>query len=306
MIFAGTPEFAAVILRALLEAEFKIEAVLTQPDRPKGRGRALAASPVKTVALEYGLPLLQPLSLKDPGALALLQSYTFDYLVVAAYGLIIPQAILDLPQQGPINVHGSLLPRWRGAAPIQRAILAGDEETGITLMQMEAGLDTGPMLKKSTIRICDEDTFGTLHDALATLGASLLIEYVKGTPQLIGEPQDAALATYAHKIEKSEMALDCNQPAISLWRKVRAFSPYPGAYIPYETGHLKCFDACYRATTTSALPGTIVALDPTTVWIATGEGELGIKTLQFPSRTVQTVAHLQKTGTLPWVAGKRL
>jgi methionyl-tRNA formyltransferase len=227
--FAGTPQFALPALRALLKSAHRVVGVLTQPDRPAGRGQHLRASPVKLLAAEHGLAVAQPSTLKTPEGRAELASWSPDVLVVVAYGLILPQAALDLPRLGCVNIHGSLLPRWRGAAPIHRAILAGDAETGVTIMQLDAGLDTGPMLLERSRSIGLHDTAGDLHDALAELGAAALIEALDGLAAgtLRARAQPAAGATYAPKIEKSEAVLDWTASALALDRKVRAFNPWP-------------------------------------------------------------------------------
>jgi len=230
IIFAGTPEFAVPSLRALLRGTHQVVAVYTQPDRPAGRGRKLRAGPVKEGALEQKIPVEQPLSLKTPEAQAALAAYAPDLMVVVAYGLILPQAVLDLPVHGCVNVHASLLPRWRGAALIQRAILAGDLETGVTLMRMEAGLDTGPMLAKTRCPIGPADSAADLHDRLAEIGGELLgAELDSILAGAAGEPQDDALATYASKLEKSEADLDWLRPARELLRQINAFNPWPVA-----------------------------------------------------------------------------
>jgi len=229
IVFAGTPEFAAEHLKALLDSPHEIVAVYTQPDRPAGRGQKLMPSPVKQLAAQHGLPVLQPPTLRAPEAQAELAALQPDLMVVVAYGLILPQAVLDIPRLGCINSHASLLPRWRGAAPIQRAVQAGDAESGVTVMQMEAGLDTGPMLLKVSTPISAEDTGGSLHDRLARLGPPAVVEAIAGLAAgtLKGEVQNDALATYAHKLSKDEAKLDWSRPAVELERAVRAFDPWP-------------------------------------------------------------------------------
>ncbi len=226
--FAGTPEFAAVALRALLDAGFEIPLVLTQPDRPAGRGQKLVASPVKQVALAHNIPVHQPDRLKDPATHAPLIAAAPDVLVVAAYGLILPQAVLDIPRFGCINIHASLLPRWRGAAPIQRCLEAGDAETGVTIMRMEAGLDTGPMLLAYAIKVGAGETAASLHDKLALLGGRLIVVALRQLETLQPVPQPAGGATYAAKIDKAEAAIDWRQPAAEIERRIRAFDPFPG------------------------------------------------------------------------------
>jgi methionyl-tRNA formyltransferase len=243
IIFAGTPPFAAAALNALANAGHDIVLVLTQPDRPAGRGMRLTPSAVKQAALVLGLPLYQPASLTMPDALAELRKADADVMVVAAYGLILPQAVLDLPRFGCLNIHASLLPRWRGAAPIQRAILAGDAETGITIMQMDAGLDTGAMLAKATLPIRDVDTAGSLHDALAEMGARAIVAALAGYAKLVPEVQDNTHATYAAKLSKQEAKLDWSRSAAELDRAVRAFNPVPGAWTLLDGAPLKIWSA---------------------------------------------------------------
>ena len=243
IIFAGTPPFAAAALEALADAGHDVALVLTQPDRPAGRGMKLTPSAVKQAALARGLPVYQPTSLKTPEAQAELAAVSADVMVVAAYGLILPQAVLDLPRFGCLNIHASLLPRWRGAAPIQRAILAGDTETGITLMQMDAGLDTGAMLAKTVVPIRDTDTAASLHDALATAGAKAIVDALAHVAALSPEAQDDAQATYAAKLGKEEAQLDWNRPAEALARAVRAYNPVPGAWTLLDGAPLKIWSA---------------------------------------------------------------
>lgn len=232
LAFMGTPEFAVPALRALHAAGHDIAAVYSQPPRRAGRGKKLTPSPVQQVAEELGIPIRVPVSLKTEEAQAEFAALNLDAAVVAAYGLILPQAILDAPEMGCLNIHGSLLPRWRGAAPVQRAILAGDEETGITIMQMEAGLDTGPMLLKSETPV-GEKTAGELTDELAQTGADLMVQYLASAEDYPPEVQDDALATYAKKITKEEARLDFSQPAENVLRQVRGFNPAPGAFFEY-------------------------------------------------------------------------
>lgn len=227
IIFAGTPEFAAISLQALIQSPHNIMAVYTQPDRPAGRGRKLTASPVKELALKHNIPVFQPLTLRDEEEQKKLASLNADLMVVVAYGLILPKAVLTAPKLGCINVHASLLPRWRGAAPIQRAILAGDVKTGVTIMQMDEGLDTGAMLYKVECPIHPVDTSETLHDRLAILGGEALLHTLEHLPELKPESQESANATYAHKIKKEEAQLDLDSSAEELARKVRAFNPWP-------------------------------------------------------------------------------
>ena len=280
LVFAGTPEFAAAALRALLAAGHRVPLVLTQPDRPAGRGQKLQPSAVKRVALEYDLPLHQPERLKDPLSHQPIIAAAADVMVVAAYGLILPQAVLDIPRLGCLNIHASLLPRWRGAAPIHRAIEAGDEETGVTIMQMEAGLDTGPMLLKAALPIAAEDSTGSLHDKLAALGAGLIVDALARLDQLVPETQPAAGVTYAAKIDKGEAQIDWRLPAATLARRVRAFNPFPGAACRLNDLVIKVWQA--RAGAGQGAPGEILALDAAGIRVACGEGSLLLTELQKP------------------------
>lgn len=280
--FAGTPEFAAVALRAILDAGFEVALVLTQPDRPAGRGMQLQPSAVKQVAVAHGIPVDQPERLRTPEQQAALAACSADVLVVAAYGLILPQAVLDLPRLGCLNIHGSLLPRWRGAAPIHRAIEAGDAETGITLMQMEAGLDTGPMLLKEALPISPADTTASLHDKLATLGGKMIVVALqaleKGPLPATIQPEEGV--TYAHKIDKAESQLDFRQPAEVLARKLRAFDPFPGGAATLKGTALKLWAG--HALEGTGTPGTILEASPDGVIVACGEGALCLTVLQRP------------------------
>ena len=270
IIFAGTPEFAATALNALYDAGHEIVLVLTQPDRPAGRGMQLHASAVKQCALAHNTPVVQPVSLRLDGkypdvarqAHDLLRTTPHDVIVVAAYGLILPVSILEIPANGCINIHGSLLPRWRGAAPIQRAIEAGDAETGVTIMQMEAGLDTGPMLLRGVVPIADDDTTATLHDKVASLGAKLIVDTIaqleSGMLPLV-ERQPEAGVTYASKIGKYEAALDWRLPATVLARRIRAFNPFPGATGQCQDATVKIWQARTVSTPTAAAHGTVLA-----------------------------------------------
>jgi len=278
IIFAGTPPFAAAALNALADAGHDIALVLTQPDRPAGRGMELMPSAVKQAALARGLPVSQPPSLKSPEAQTELRAVDADVMVVAAYGLILPQAVLDLPRLGCLNIHASLLPRWRGAAPIQRAILAGDVETGITIMQMDAGLDTGAMLSKTMVPIRDDDTAASLHDVLAAAGASAIVAALANYATLVPAAQDDAQATYAAKLSKDEAQLDWNQPADALARAVRAYNPAPGAWTLLEGAPLKVWMA---ATATGAGdPGTVLRASAEGLVVACGSGALALREIQ--------------------------
>lgn len=277
LIFAGTPEFAAQALGAIVAAGHEVALVLTQPDRPSGRGMALRASPVKERALAAGIEVFQPTTLRDPAAQERVGAVGAAVMVVAAYGLILPQAVLDMPRFGCINIHASLLPRWRGAAPIQRAILAGDAATGVCIMQMEAGLDTGPVLLDGKLPILADDTAATLHDKLAALGADLIVDALAQLP-LVPDPQPVAGVTYAAKLDKAEAPLDWRLPAVQLARQVRAFNPFPGALAGYQGNALKV----WRATAGDAAgqPGTVLSADKNGIVVACGEGSLCLVELQ--------------------------
>ncbi|EWC42349.1 methionyl-tRNA formyltransferase [Stutzerimonas stutzeri] len=282
IVFAGTPEFAAQHLQALLDAGRTIVAVYTQPDRPAGRGQKLMPSPVKQLAVQHGIPVLQPQTLRDPTAQTELAALQADLMVVVAYGLILPQAVLDMPRLGCINSHASLLPRWRGAAPIQRAIEAGDSESGVTVMQMEAGLDTGPMLLKVRTPISADDTGGTLHDRLAVLGAQAVVQAVDALADgtLAGEVQDDSLATYAHKLSKDEARVDWARPAIELERLIRAFHPWPICHSMLAGDALKIHAA--RLGEGQGEPGRILEASKEGLTVACGEGALLLTRLQLP------------------------
>ena len=294
LVFAGTPAFAARHLEALLQAGQPVAAVLTQPDRPSGRGKRLSASPVKQLAQAAGLPVLQPVSLKAPedqGALRVLQP---DLMVVVAYGLILPQAVLDIPRLGCLNVHASLLPRWRGAAPIQRAVEAGDTKSGVTIMQMEAGLDTGPMVEHAAIPLSMQETGGSLHDRLATVGAELLVDVIKDLPgKLTGAtPQDPSQATYAGKILKHEGDLNWCKPADTLARRVRAFNPSPGCFSHVAGERLKIWQATPCDVPPHAPPGEILNANASGVVVACGTGGLRIDAARLPGGKALPVAEL--------------
>lgn len=293
IIFAGTPEFAAVALNALHDAGFDIPLVLTQPDRPAGRGMQLQASAVKQFATAHGIPVAQPQSLRLDGkypdaardAHALLHATPHDVMVVAAYGLILPRSVLDIPQRGCINIHASLLPRWRGAAPIHRAIEAGDAQTGVTIMQMEEGLDTGPMLLMERLSITAEDTTGSLHDKLAHLGGAMIVDALRklalGAMPATLQPETGI--TYAAKITKEEAALDFTQSADCLARKIRAFNPFPGAFARFNDVPVKIWGAEVAPPSPVTIPGQVLAADGQAgVLVVCGEGVLRLTALQKP------------------------
>src|SRR5688572_25279572 len=267
LAFAGTPDFAAAALVALLDAGHEIALVLTQPDRPSGRGLQQTPSAVKRLATTRGLPVRQPVTLKEESIQAELRALAPDAMIVAAYGLIVPQVVLDIPKRGCINIHASLLPRWRGAAPIQRAILAGDAETGVCIMQMDAGLDTGPVLLREATPIGADDTAQTLHDRLAALGARLIVDAFERVTQPVA--QDASGATYAAKLDKKEAAIDWNEPAAAIDRKIRAFNPVPGAATTYAGAPLKLWNSALGGAAADAA-GTVVSADKDGIAVACG------------------------------------
>ncbi|WIM04727.1 MAG: methionyl-tRNA formyltransferase [Candidatus Nitricoxidivorans perseverans] len=295
--FAGTPEFARAALDAILAAGFEVPLVLTQPDRPAGRGQKLQESPVKRLALSRGLPVHQPDRLRDPATHAPLIAAAPDVLVVAAYGLILPQAVLDIPARGCLNIHASLLPRWRGAAPIQRAIEAGDAETGVTIMQMEAGLDTGPMLMKEAVKVSAGDTAATLHDTLAALGARMIVEALRNFDGLRPIAQPDAGVTYANKIDKAEAALDWRRPAAELERKIRAFDPFPGCAAVLDGLTLKVWRAAVENGTGE--PGTVLRADAGGIVVACGEEALRLAELQKPGGRRMSSADFLQGSALP-------
>jgi methionyl-tRNA formyltransferase len=278
LIFAGTPEFAATALKSLIRAGHEINLVLTQPDRPAGRGMKLKASPVKELALSHGLPVAQPLSLKDPVIQAQLRALAPEAMVVAAYGLILPPAVLEIPVRGCLNIHASLLPRWRGAAPIQRAILADDAETGITIMQMDAGLDTGPMLLTRKCPITPEDTGQSLHDRLAALGGEAIVDALAQLDTLRSTTQDDAQASYAPKLSKDEAQLDWDRGAAELARAVRAYNPFPVAFTLLDGETLRIWAA--HGGEGRGVPGTVLSMDKAGIRVACGDGALLITELQ--------------------------
>ncbi|OGA16905.1 MAG: methionyl-tRNA formyltransferase [Betaproteobacteria bacterium RIFCSPLOWO2_02_FULL_63_19] len=280
LIFAGTPDFAGRALSALLGSRHGLTLVLTRPDRPAGRGLKPHLSPVKRLALEHGIPVEQPTTLKTEHVQDLIRSVGADLMVVTAYGLILPPAVLAVPRLGAINIHASLLPKWRGAAPIQRALLAGDRETGVCIMQMEAGLDTGPVLLCKSISIRDEDTAGTLHNRLADLGVELLLKVLddleRGTATPRGQPLQGV--SYAGKIDKSEARIDWSRPALEIWRKVRAFNPSPGAVSNLRNESVKIWQGATAGT--KGTPGTVLEATSEGIVVACGEGSFRILELQ--------------------------
>jgi methionyl-tRNA formyltransferase len=288
IVFAGTPDFAVPALSALHDAGHRVVAVYTQPDRPAGRGRELATGPVKRRALELGLPVEQPASLRTAEAQDRMRSLAPDLMVVVAYGLILPQAVLEIPRLGCLNIHASLLPRWRGAAPIQRAILAGDATTGISIMLMDAGLDTGPELLRREMGIGARETAGELHDRLAPLGAAAIVAAVAGWAggRLQPQPQPESGMTYAAKIRKEEARLDWTQPAVVLDRQVRAFNPWPVAETRLDGEQVRVWlaEPVAAQVATDSQPGDVLDAPEGRLFVATGEGVLELLVLQFPGR----------------------
>lgn len=311
IIFAGTPEFAAVALDALLKTEHEIVAVYTQPDRKAGRGQKLTASAVKQLALAHDLPVYQPLHFKSSteeglAAQAELKALNADVMVVAAYGLILPQVVLDTPKYGCLNIHGSLLPRWRGAAPIQRAIATGDAETGVTIMKMAAGLDTGDMMYKTLCPITAEDTSASLHDKLAIQGAEAIVAVLASEQTLQQyleqrEVQDEALTVYAHKLSKAEAKIDWSQDAVTIDRNIRAFNPWPVAFIPLdEQSNLRVWGSVLSNEAVNGLSaGTILALDKQGVHVACGDGKaICLTSLQWPGGKALNPVQIAQTQKL--------
>lgn len=308
ILFAGTPEFAAEHLQALLGSKHNVVAVYTQPDRPAGRGRKLTPSPVKKVAVDADLPVYQPTSLKSVEAQAELAAIGADILVVVAYGLLLPQAVLDTPRLGCINVHASLLPRWRGAAPIHRALLAGDARTGVTIMQMDIGLDTGGMLLKAGCDIEPTDTSAVLHDRLIELGRPALIDALDGLEAgtLTAEPQDDRLATYATKLNKAEGELDWRCSAADLDRQIRGLTPWPGSYTRWQGDTLKVQQARRVDDVAAAEPGRIISISDAGLDVACGEGVLRLERIQLPGKKAMTVAEVLNSRRADFIAEPQL
>ncbi|WP_349263268.1 methionyl-tRNA formyltransferase [Steroidobacter sp.] len=292
LIFAGTPEFSVAALEALVASRHRVLAVYTQPDRPAGRGQQVTMSAVKQCALKHQLPVEQPQTLKDPAAVERLAQWSADLMIVVAYGLLLPKNVLDTPRLGCVNIHASLLPRWRGAAPIQRAIQAGDKESGVTIMQMDVGLDTGPMLLERVTPLDPRDTGGTLHDRLARLGAEAVLAAIeaiaagKATPR--EQPKEGA--TYAAKIRKEEALIDWSKPAVEIDRLVRAFNPWPIAETRWNGQQLRVWESLPIDKQTSAAPGTVVAASDAGIEVATGEGTLQLTRVQAAGRKAMPAA----------------
>ncbi|WP_063669681.1 methionyl-tRNA formyltransferase [Aliivibrio fischeri] len=291
IIFAGTPDFAARHLSALIDSHHEVIGVYTQPDRPAGRGKKLTASPVKELALEHNIPVFQPENFKSDEAKQELVDQNADLMVVVAYGLLLPQAVLDTPKLGCINVHGSILPRWRGAAPIQRSIWAGDAETGVTIMQMDIGLDTGDMLKIATLPIEATDTSASMYDKLAELGPVALVDCLSDIADgsAIAQKQDDELANYAKKLSKEEAKIDWTMDAIAIERCVRAFNPWPMSHFSVEDKAIKVWQSRVESYTGNATPGTIIQADKTGIYVATGSDAIVFEQLQVPGKKAMGV-----------------
>ena len=292
IVYAGTPEFAVPALQTLLRSEHSLVAVYTQPDRPAGRGRRLQQSPVKKIALEHDLQLFQPTTFSDARALDELRACDADLMVVAAYGLLLPASVLETPRLGCINIHASLLPRWRGASPIQQAILAGDQRSGVTLMKMDEGLDTGAMISSRALEIDPCWNAADLHDALAPAGAELLMDSLENIEQALlqARVQDESRATYAPRLTKRQAEVDWNKPAEILLREIRAFNPWPVSYTIIEDDNLRLWSARVNSHKDPGLPGDVVAHDAEGVYVSCGEGILQVTELQFAGRNKCTAA----------------
>ncbi|MHB9953912.1 methionyl-tRNA formyltransferase [Vibrio campbellii] len=291
IVFAGTPDFAARHLAALLSSEHEVIAVYTQPDRPAGRGKKLTASPVKTIALEHDIPVYQPENFKSDEAKQELADLNADIMVVVAYGLLLPQVVLDTPKLGCINVHGSILPRWRGAAPIQRSIWAGDAETGVTIMQMDIGLDTGDMLKIAALPIEASDTSASMYEKLAGLGPDALIDCLADIAAGKAKPvkQDDELANYAKKLSKEEARIDWNNDAAHIERCIRAFNPWPMSHFEAAENSIKVWQSRVEEQTSDKPAGTILQADKTGIYVVTGNGVLVLEQLQVPGKKAMSV-----------------
>ncbi|KAB0459543.1 methionyl-tRNA formyltransferase [Vibrio kanaloae] len=291
IVFAGTPDFAARHLAALLSSEHEVVAVYTQPDRPAGRGKKLTASPVKNIALENNIPVYQPENFKSDEAKQELAELNADIMVVVAYGLLLPQVVLDTPRLGCINVHGSILPRWRGAAPIQRSIWAGDKETGVTIMQMDIGLDTGDMLSIATLPIEATDTSASMYEKLAGLGPDALVECLAdiASSKAVAEKQDDELANYAKKLSKEEARINWSDEAAHIERCVRAFNPWPMSHFEAAENSIKVWQSRVAEQTSDKPAGTILQADKTGIYVATGQGVLVLEQLQVPGKKAMSV-----------------
>lgn len=300
IIFAGTPEFSVPCLDALLRSKHEVCAVYTQPDRPAGRGQKVQPSPVKQMAMQYTLPVYQPVSLKKLEIQREIRKLRADIMVVVAYGLLLPESVLEIPELGCVNVHASLLPRWRGAAPIQRAIMAGDRKTGISLMQMDKNLDTGDIFKQTLCDIADNETGQSLHDKLSMMGAKMLTDTMDIIEDLTAMPQNDKFATYAHKLEKSESELNWQQSAVELERKIRAFNPWPVAQTDIRGEKLRIWSAQVLPEKTTHTAGSIIRCRREGIDIATGDGILRLLTVQKAGKRIMSV-HDFLNGHLTWL-----
>lgn len=308
IIFAGTPDFAAKHLTLLLESQHDIVAVYTKEDTPSGRGKKLQASAVKTLALAHQLPVIQPASLRTEEAQQTLEQFNADIMIVVAYGLILPQVVLDTPRLGCINVHGSLLPKWRGAAPIQRAVWAGDQQSGVTIMQMDKGLDTGPMLFKASLDLDANETSETLYSRLADLGPSALVEAIDLLSQnkLTAEIQDEALATYAHKLSKAEAKIEWNDDAAHIQRCIRAFNPWPVSYFQLNDMNVKVWQATSSNALSEQPAGTIISADKKGIVVATAKGTITLLNLQFPGKKAMAINDILNSRKALFTPGNQL
>ncbi|OEE77444.1 methionyl-tRNA formyltransferase [Vibrio genomosp. F6] len=308
IVFAGTPDFAARHLAALLSSEHEVIAVYTQPDRPAGRGKKLTASPVKNIALEHNIPVYQPENFKADEAKQQLAELNADLMVVVAYGLLLPQVVLDTPRLGCINVHGSILPRWRGAAPIQRSIWAGDKETGVTIMQMDIGLDTGDMLSIATLPIETTDTSASMYDKLADLGPDALVHCLADIASGNAKPvkQDDELANYAKKLSKEEAKIDWTMDAQAIERCVRAFNPWPMSHFSVAENSIKVWQSRVEPQTTDKPAGTILQADKTGIYVATGSGVLVLEQLQVPGKKAMSVQDILNSRAAWFEVGSQL
>lgn len=302
IVFAGTPDFSVPCLQALIDSEHEVVAVYTQPDRPKGRGRQLTPPPVKVVAEAAGIPVLQPENFKEAATVEQLRAWQPDYLVVVAYGLLLSEAVLAIPNQRPINVHASLLPRWRGASPIQQAILAGDAETGVTIMEMVKKMDAGDQLHQLACPIAATDTSQSLHDKLSQLGARALLEYLQRPASFLPISQEESAVTYAGKISKEQAQLDWQKPAVILEREVRAFTPWPIAQLRWKEQTWRVWQASARTEAVEQAPGTVLAVSTAGIEVATAAGVLRIERWQRPGGKPVTIRdHLNAASQQPVV-----